>query len=161
MRSTGEHGFLGKGVPRALLLAAGAIVGVLLLVLGNADTAGRGTAAEAASVSADMEEYARALEARICDFCEAVEGVGGARVTVSLESGYRRVYAQEDAAYVMVGSGASRGTVHLTDEPPRIGGLAIVCEGGGDAAVCRRLIGLLCAAYDLGAHQIYIAPSQN
>ena len=99
-----------KRLPRAALLVAGAVIGVLLLLLGSADTA-RDTAAETPAESADMEAYARALEARICDFCERVAGVGEARVAVSLESGYRRVYAQEDSSYVMVGSGASRGTV--------------------------------------------------
>jgi len=149
-----------KRLPRAALLVAGAVIGVLLLLLGSADTA-RDTAAEPPAESADMEAYARALEARICDFCESVEGVGEARVAVSLESGYRRVYAQEDSSYVMVGSGASRGTVYLTEEPPRLGGIAVICEGGGDPTVCRRLIGLLCAAYDIGANKIFIAQAQS
>ena len=154
-------GDMKKGIPRTVLLIAGVLIGVLLLVLGNMRSTAQETAAEAPSETADMEEYARALEERIRIFCEGVEGVGRASVAVSLESGYRRVYAQEDSSYVLVGSGASRGTVYLTDEPPRLGGIAVVCEGGSDPTVRQRLIGLLCAAYDIGANKIYIAQAQN
>ncbi len=145
-------------VPRTALLAGGAILGVLLLLFGGGvgrDVAEQEVSAEA---SAEMEAYARALEEKIRIFCQQVEGVGRASVTVSLESGYRRVYATEGADYVLVGSGSGRGTVYLTDQPPAIGGIAVICEGGGDAAVRRRLIGLLTAAYGIGANKIYIAP---
>lgn len=147
-----------KGIPRTVLLACGAILGVVLLLVGGGVS--RETAAEEVSTesSAEMEAYAKALEEKIRIFCQQVEGVGRASVTVSLESGYRRVYATEDASYVMVGSGSNRGTVYLTDEPPTIGGIAVICEGGGDPVVRQRLIGLLTAAYGIGANKIYIAP---
>ncbi len=154
-------GEMGKKIPRTAILIAGAVIGILMLMLGNADAAGEREEDVAVFAADEMEAYARALEERICDFCEEVEGVGTARVSVSLESGYRRVYAQEDSTYVMVGSGASRGTVYLTDEPPRIGGIAVICDGGGDPTVCRRLIGLLTAAYGIGANKIYIAQAQS
>ena len=150
-----------KRIPRAALLIAGAVIGILLLILGNTRMGLQETLAEASSETADMEAYARALEERICTFCEGVEGVGKARVAVSLESGYRRVYAQEDSSYVLVGSGSSRGAVHLTDEPPQIGGIAVVCTGGGDPSVRQRLIGLLSAAYGIGSNKIYIAQAQK
>lgn len=150
----------GKGFPRTVLLIGGVALGALLLVIGNVQPSVSGEVAEV-SAPDDMEAYARALEERIRAFCEQVEGVGEASVTVSLESGYRRIYAQEDSSYVLVGSGSSRGAVYLTDEPPRIGGIAVVCTGGGDATVRQRLIGLLSAAYGIGANKIYIAQAQN
>ena len=154
-----EHGK--RGIPRTALLLAGAILGVFLLLWGNARSAAQNVPTDNDPETADMEEYARSLEERIRVFCEGVEGVGAARVAVSLESGYRRVYAQEDSSYVMVGSGASRGTVYLTDEPPRLGGIAVICDGGGDPIVRQRLIGLLSAAYDIGTNKIYIAQAQS
>lgn len=150
-----------KALPRTVLLLGGVVLGVALLIMGNARSDSANGTEASVSVPAEMEEYARALEEKICRFCEQVEGVGEASVTVSLESGYRRVYAQDDSSYVLVGSGASRGTVYLTEEPPEIGGIAVVCTGGGDPTVCRRLVGLLSAAYGIGANKIYIAQAQN
>ena len=146
---------------RAILLLAGAVLGVILLVWSNMDggeVVGREVSGE---VAADTEAYARALERRIALFCAQVEGVGEVSVAVSLESGYRRIYAREDDSYVMVGSGASRAMVYLSEEPPRLSGIAIVCEGGGDPTVRQRLIGLLSAAYGIGSNKIYIAEAQN
>jgi stage III sporulation protein AG len=150
-----------SGRGRAILLLAGAMLGVVLLLWGNV---GGGAAVESAvseDLAADTEAYARALERRIALFCGQVEGVGEVSVAVSLESGYRRIYAQEDSSYVLVGSGASRGMVYLTEEPPRLSGIAVVCEGGGDPTVRRHLIGLLSAAYGIGTNKIYIAEAQN
>lgn len=146
---------------RAILLLAGAVLGVALLLWGNI---GGGEAVETAvseDLTVDTEAYARALERRIALFCGQVEGVGKVSVAVSLESGYRRVYAQEGSASILVGSSASRGTVCLTEEPPRLGGIAVVCEGGGDPTVRQHLIGLLSAAYGIGSNKIYIAEAQN
>ena len=150
----------GKGLPRAVLLIGGLVLGIILLVMGNISPAAE-EQESAVAVSDNMETYARALEERIRIFCEQVEGVGVASVAVSLESGYRRIYAQEDSSYVLVGSGSSRGAVHLTDEPPKIGGIAVVCTGGGDPSVRQRLIGLLSAAYGIGSNKIYIAQAQK
>lgn len=150
-----------KALPRAALLLGGVILGVILLLTDHMVPAQTAEADSALSASEEMEEYARALEEKICRFCEQVEGVGEASVTVSLESGYRRVYAQNDSTYVLVGSGAARGTVYLTEEPPEIGGIAVICTGGGNATVRQRLVGLLSAAYGIGTNKIYIAQAQK
>ena len=147
--------------PRAALLLGGAALGVTLLLMGRVTPSEAESVEAGISASTDMEEYTRALEEKIRLFCEQVEGVDDVSVAVSLESGYRRVYARDDDAYVLVGSGSNRGTVYLTEESPRIGGIAVVCAGGGDAEVRRRLIGLLSAAFDIGTNKIYIAPAQN
>ena len=148
-------------MPRAALLLGGVALGVTLLLVGRIQPSDAEAVETGISASTDMEEYTRVLEEKIRRFCEQVEGVGGVSVAVSLESGYRRVYARDDDAYVLVGSGSNRGTVYLTEESPRIGGIAIVCTGGGNAEVRRRLIGLLSAAFDIGTNKIYIAPAQN
>ena len=150
--------------PRTALLLCGALLGVALLVWGGAPQREEDApeAEVSASVSEEMEAYTRALEEKIRAFCAEVEGVGEVRVAVSLESGYRRVFARDGGDdYVLAGSGSTRDPVYLTECPPQICGIAIVCTGGEDPEVCRRLIGLLSAAYGIGANKIYIAGAQN
>ena len=144
------------------LLIAGAALGIVLLLAGNlpAQTDAE-SAAIATAAAAELDAYTAALEEKIAALCAGVDGVGEVYVAVSLESGYRRVYARDEDSYILVGSGSSQSGVHLTDQPPAIGGIGIVCTGGGDPVIRARLIGLLCAAYDLGANQIYIAKAQN
>ena len=146
-------------LPRGALLLGGILLGVILLLWGNPSPAGEAETQEI-SVS-EMEAYVLSLEEKICLFCEQVAGVGEASVTVSLESGWRRVLGDENGSYLSVGSGFSRNTVCLSEEPPVIGGIAVVCTGGGDPAVRQRLVGLLCAAYNIGSNKIYIAQAQN
>ena len=109
----------------------------------------------------DIDAYIAALESKIAGLCDSVDGVSRVSVAVSLESGYQRVYARDDESYILVGSGASQGAVYLTEKPPAIGGIGIVCAGGGDPIIRARLIGLLSAAYGIGANKIFIAEAQN
>lgn len=150
-----------KNPLRGALLLGGVLLGVGLLLMGSLRPSERGTANTEVSATAETEEYVRALEDKIRDFCSRVEGVGEVSVTVSLESGYRRTYGKDNGSYLSVASLSGGNTVCLSEEPPVIGGIAIVCDGGGDPEVCRRLIGLLRAAYGIGSNKIYVAPSQN
>lgn len=150
-----------KTLPRAALLLGGILLGVVLLLIGNTQSVPSSTEMAEEDSLSDLAAYTADLEEKIRQFCRRVEGVGEVSVTVSLESGYRRVYDKTDSVYVFSGSNSLRGAVCLNEEPPTIGGIAIVCEGGGDPAVRERLVGLLRAAYGIGANKIYIAPAQN
>lgn len=147
------------------LLALG---GVLLLCLGGFG----GTDADGASadVSAGqrelLEAYTDQLRREIAELCDRVDGVSDVSVAVSLECGYEFVYATDTRSdsgsvagqvkYVTVGSGSSERTVYLTELLPRIGGIGVVCRGGSDPEIVRRLTALLSAAYDIGSNKIYV-----
>lgn len=146
---------------RGALLLCGVILGVALLLMGGSRSARTDGETVSETTAAETETYVRTLEEKIRLFCEQVEGVGEVSVTVSLESGWRRVYGKESGSYLSVGSGFSQNTVCLSEEPPVIGGIAVVCTGGGDPVVRQRLVGLLCAAYGIGSNKIYIAQAQN
>ena len=150
----------GQRLPRAALPLFGIVLGIVLLM--TAGMGGSGESVEKTAVNdAQTEVYVETLERKIEDFCAEVEGVGRVSVTVSLESGWRRVYGKENGSYLSVASLGGGNTVCLSEEPPVIGGIAVVCDGGGDPAVRLRLVNLLRAAYGIGSNKIYIAPSQN
>ena len=157
----------------ALLLAG--VLGVILLLVGNLGSRGDGQNTEVETDARDrnsaqrLADYTETLESRIAALCETVDGVSSVRVAVTLASGYEYVYAKDATAeengtgdvsgsytYVVIGSGSSEQVVYLSEKPPKIGGIGIVCRGGGNAAVQKELIALVCAAFDVGSNQVYI-----
>lgn len=147
-----------KNIIRTAALIGGALLGVILLLAGG--TRSDTPTAQTVEVT-DTEAYVQAMEEKIRELCRRVEGVGEVSVAVSLESGWRRTYGKESGSYLSVASLSGSGQVCLSEEPPVIGGIAIVCDGGGDPEVRQRLINLLRAAYGIGSNKIYVAPAQN
>ncbi len=154
-----------------ILLGFCAVAGVLLIVLGG-ERLDETRAVSATGDSADgvygedsARRYAEEVEQRIAAICSEVKGAGEASVFVSLEGGYRTLYATDaqssSSGYkqeiVMAGSGASREAVVSAYQNPEIGGVAIVCDGAGSAAVRAELIGLVSAALGISTNKIFVA----
>jgi len=161
-------------MPGLLLLILAGGMGVLLLMLGGGG--GRETSEEpvvtdamqAENSAEALQAYTEAMESKIASLCECVEGVSNVRVAVTLLSGYEYVYAKNAEAaegngstvgsyhYITVGSGSSESVVYVSEKLPKIGGIGIVCRGGGNATVRKELIELITAAFGVSSHQIYI-----
>lgn len=165
---------------RIILLAAGALLGILLIVIGSlggsaGGSAGSGSVGDGGidDEARRMREYREEIEARVRALCEATEGVGGGSVTVSvtLGGGYENVYATSGerrqssggdstkTEYLTVGSGSSESAIRLSVRPPAIAGIGVVCRGGEDPSVRAELTALLCAAFGIGASRVYICES--
>ena len=98
--------------------------------------AGDPSAVETAEVDyrAEAEDKLRAL-------LNSVSGVSGARVIITFSDGVRYEYGE---------GGYSRSSPPVVEEkPPRVGGVAIVCEGGDNPAVQKKVIDLVCALYGI------------
>ena len=118
--------FKGKG--KAVLLVAGALLGILLLLFGGSGE----KASDAAPVDeytdlAALEEYRAELEGEIAKLCDAVAGVGSVEVMVTLSHGGRVVYATDaDGDPATVGSGSSQRALPAELQPPAIAGVGSV-----------------------------------
>lgn len=108
------------------------------------------------------EDYARQLENRLQELITRVEGTGAVEVMVTLECGEENIYATDqqtgtDGAtsvdHVLLGDGGLVETV----QTPRVQGVAVVCEGGGDAAVQNRVSTLVEVLTGIGANHITVA----
>lgn len=158
---------------KIILLAVGAMLGVLLIIIGS--IGGSSGTERAGGDDGDeetrrMREYREETEARVRALCEAVCGVGdgSVTVTVTLGGGYENVYATSGerrqsqsgdstkTEYLTVGNGSSESAIRLTVRPPAITGIGVVCRGGGDPEVRAELTYLLCAAFGIGAARVYI-----
>ena len=158
---------------RIWVLVLGAVVGVLLILLGNVEWPGSEDPGEA-SVETETDPmlfYMQQTEEKIAALCSKVQGVGQVDVIVTFEGDFTYVYATDtketqkeggketQTTYITVGSGAAEQPVLITRTYPTVSGIGIVCEGGGDAGVKSQLLSLLSATFGIGANKIYIAPA--
>lgn len=129
-----------------LALLAGA--GLLLLLIGGLGTTGT----KATTTAADSEAYRAALTEEVRLLCSEIRGVGEVTVLLTLESGESAVYAEDDGGYVSVGGEG----LLLEHRPPRVAGVAVVCDGGSEPGVCETVREVLSAALGIGAHRVKV-----
>jgi stage III sporulation protein AG len=145
----------------------GILLGGLLLFLGNRagkDTPDTAPNAPPETSAHSAEAYRAALESRAKTLCAQVAGVGDVDVLITLSGGYEYVYATDTrtaaggvtASYVTVGSGSGESPIFITEKPPAIVGVGVVCTGGGDPAVRQEITALLSAALGIGSNKIYV-----
>ena len=113
------------------------------------------------AVQETAADYAAQLESRLTSLIRRVDGAGDTAVMVTLESGSESVYATDTdrdggSTHVLLGSGGADGLVE-TVQTPRVLGVAVVCEGGGTAAVQNRVTALVEALTGVGANHITVA----
>ena len=142
---------------RLWLIVMGGFLGVAMLLYGGTEDNKK----EVKDESDRLTAYARGVEEKITELCSKVEGVKNVSVAVSFESGFEYVYATDGDKTLTVGSGASESAVRVTEKPPTISGVGVVCSGGGSPSVQKRLIELISAAYGISSNKIYITEAQN
>lgn len=149
---------------KLLLLAGCGLLGLLLLIWGGGGF-GASRGASSTPDRQDLAEYSAGVERSIERLCASVSGVSDVTAAVTLKSGFEYVYATNsqsksdgggEVKYITVGSGSGEGTVYITERLPEIAGIGIVCRGGSDPAVVKKLISLVCAAYGITSNKIYI-----
>ena len=133
-----------KGKWTLLLLG---ILGVTLLLFGG------DLFPEAEEERPSSEDYRSTLCSEITALCREVRGVGEVTVLLTLESGESYTYAENSSGgYITAGGNG----LLLESRPPRVAGVAVVCDGGGDPAVREELCALLSAALGIGTHKVKI-----
>lgn len=154
------------GNKKYLWLALLAAAGVVLMLMGGGKSDDKKETAEIDSEQ-KLAQYTASIRNDIEQLCCQVGGVSDVTVAVSLECGFEYVYATdqnvefgsgggEQIKYITVGNGSSEAAVYITEKLPRIGGVGIVCRGGSDPEVVRRLTSLISAAYNIGSNKIYV-----
>ena len=104
--------------------------------------------AAASAAPADDNVYRQQLEQQLSDLIAQVEGAGKTTVMITLESGEETIYAldtlsgqtQEQQTHVLLDDGTALAQTVCT---PRVCGVAVVCEGGGDVRVAARITELV------------------
>ena len=88
-----------------------------------------------------LGEYKAELEAELEELCSLVNGAGKCRVSVSFERGAENTY---------------KGSNLIETKPPRVMGVAVLCEGADSDEVRAELISMLCALFNIGSNRIAV-----
>ena len=179
-------------------MAVAALLGLLLMVIaipaggrekkaepdeGAAFSEASGKNAAASSPEAGAEpEYAGLLEERLEELLSSMEGVGEAKVMVTLRSFGQQVVEKDipqetEQTEETDSAGGTRqisserkeeSTVYITDADgsrtpyvsetirPRVEGVTVVAQGGGDARIQKNITEVIEALFDIEAHKIKV-----
>ena len=146
-----------------LLLLAVAGVFIIALTSGNKNEE---TVKESIE-ELDPAQYAEAIEERVEELCNRVDGVSGAYAVVTLKGGYQAIYAVDSQSgsssaknqTVVIGSGSNEQAILEGYRYPEIAGIGIVCHGGDSYEVKNKIISLISSAFDLSANKIFVVGS--
>lgn len=163
------------------------IVGILLIGLSSILPEGkkeevRDSRQSLEAQQTDAEAYAAQLEERLRDILEQTEGVGTARVMVTLENGYRQVYAKTEKVnndvlediraedekktqekqvteqtYVLVDGAGGKVPLVTAQLEPEVKGVVVVCQGGSDPLVVRRVVDTVRVALAISTSRISVS----
>lgn len=157
-----------------LLLASG-LAGMLLLCVsewlpGGQSASGAQQPAQQVQTEADYEQQ---LETRLAALIRAMDGAGETVVMVTLDCGEETAYAadiQEEKTSDDTRSSTTRQHTHVlagtqpvvqSVQAPQVRGVAVLCQGGDDAGIQRRITELVSALTGVGASHITVNKMQS
>ena len=145
---------------RLLLIPLLLLLGVyLLLSPGGTKQSHAGNASDPTSES--FAAYEQSLEERLETLLSCVEGAGKTRVMITLASTQFNVYATDtrdsmggmEQTHILLEDG---GALTETIETPEVGGVAVVCEGGGNATVAAQITEIVSSLLGLSTGRISV-----
>ena len=156
-------------------ILCGVLCGVLLLVISGLSSSGDSSerAEDTETKTLDLNAYIEESEHRIKQIVEALGGVQNAEVFVTLDSGSEYIYAQKTTSssnesseaqksqsgsrdYVLTDSEGNKIPILVKEVYPKIRGVAVVCSGGDNAEIQKRIIDLLAASLGLTSTKIFV-----
>ena len=130
-------------------------------------------AAQSSQQSQTAAEYEQQLETRLAALIRAMDGAGETVVMVTLDCGEETTYAAdtrtEKTSEDTRSSAASQRTHLLAGaqpvvqsvQAPQVRGVAVLCQGGGNAGTQRRITELVSALTGVGASHITVNKMQS
>lgn len=88
-----------------------------------------------------LESYREDLEGEIASLCKTIDGVGRCRVKVTFSEGESRQY---------------RSSTLISSSPPKVLGVAVVCDGGGNDEVRRAVVDCMTSLFDIGSNRVCV-----
>lgn len=118
----------------AVIIGAVAILLIMLSSYVDFSTIGR---------RQSTEEYSEALRAQLLDIVSQIEGVGEAKVFLTMDNSGENVYL-------------SNSDTKTKSIEPTVRGVVIVCDGGDDPIVSDRVLGAVTRSLDISSDKVYI-----
>ena len=146
------------------IIAIGLCAGLALMIIPQGGDESEATA-EKTTLSAT--EYCLLLEQKAEELIKTLPDVDECRVFITLESGFKYVYAtdqrfrrendlQEVEKNLILAEGKEgESPITLEESMPRVAGVAVVCDGASYESQYR-IISLMCALFDIQSNRICV-----
>lgn len=153
-----------------------AVIGIVLLLLSEFfDNNSIGKEKESVPSGND---YVTMIENKLSEIVSSVDGAGKVDVMVTIETGEENVYARQvktdeekndnksssdyEYEYIVIKTGSSTESGMLLKViEPNIRGVAIVCDGGDNAAVRENIINIVSAVLDIKTNKISVCKRKS
>jgi stage III sporulation protein AG len=153
-----------RAVVMALLVA---FIGVILVLASTCGDDKDDDKSEIRVETLDPDAYAREIEEKVEELCNKIDGVGSTYAVVTLEGGYKAIYAtdsQEGSSSsknqtVVIGSGSAEQAILEGYSYPEIAGIGIVCRGGESYEVKNKIVSLISSTFNISANKIFVVGS--
>lgn len=158
------------------------IIGIVLIFLSTFFSSEKKEKGEKDQPVTDSATYAAELEKKVLDMVSGIEGVGTAKVMITLENSTEYVYVNEKKETVdstkdysdgqtkkeqernnyeqnvilVDGSGGQREALLKTTIEPKVKGVVIVCQGGENVEVEMRITDAVTTALDIASSKVCV-----
>lgn len=150
--------FLSKKKNIWLLYGIVSICILLLVFWGSGEKEPEAETTRGTSLAADS------LSETLPPVLSEIQGVGNVRVAITYESGTEAVHARnkngDSETVVTLGSGSGERAVLEKEVCPRVRGVLVVADGGGDATVRQNIFEAVLALTGAPAHAIAVFPAK-
>ncbi len=129
------------------------------------------------------DEYIEQIEVKVSQILSSIEGVGQAKVMITVKNSSQTVYQtenktatdtkidengnedkshqSEESLVIVDGVSGNNQALVKTEIPPQIGGIAIICQGGDDVTVVNQITQTLTAIFEISSTNISVAKLAN
>ena len=157
-----------SGRNRVRLITALGFLGMALILLSGLQKKTEQTAVPLKSEPSAAEEYRTELEIRLTAMLGRMEGVGAVSVMVTVTGTAEQIYAEEvkqtksdrqtqrESQYVITKSGGEESALLAETRYPAVCGVAVLCSGGGHAAVRERVTQAVSTVLSLPPGKIFV-----
>ena len=172
---------LTKGDKKIRIIVTIGILGIALILLSELFTPKTKPNNEVGTASSSLSASNERLEQQVYALVTSIDGVGQAKVMVTLDTSVEYVYAKEQKTdtdvtrdisedgnaktsqkdkteenYIFVDGSDGKQALLATERAPRVKGVVVVCEGGDDKLVQSRIIDAVTTAFDIGANRVCV-----
>ena len=174
-----------------VLLTAVALLGIILIMIGNKYTANNSKEMVLSNNTSiteqqtDLKEHFTAMEYKLAGILSKIEGAGNVTVQITVKNSGRKEYAvdtqhtsrtsieenaettqhttelQEQQTIVQQNRNGSQEAILVEETAPEIIGVLVVASGADNALVQERLLHAVAALLQLSLHQIVVVPGEE
>ena len=175
---------ISPGKKRTVLIIMG-LAGMVLIFISNYTEMSDNTGAADEPVISDnfisAKEYKQQLEEELSDIISSIEGAGNVKIMITMESGTEDIYAvekniterrqskndeyssdseteyKEGQVYVIIkNKNGTEQAVLLKQVMPKIRGVLVVCDGGGDPVTKEKITQAVSGVLNISSGKVYV-----